>query len=100
MEKIDVEMQDIEFRHPLGDPVQHDDVVRQGIVNAVEPERAGHDRGELRLGARIAAGEQGHIMALGDQFFRQPRYHAFGAAIKARRNAFHQWRNLCNLHGA
>jgi len=67
---------------------------------AVEPERARHDRSEFRLGARIAAGEQGHVMALGNQFLGQPRYHAFGAAIKARRNAFHQWRNLCNFHGA
>src|ERR1019366_7393400 len=93
-----VEMQDVELRHPLGDPVEHDDVVGQRIVDAVEPECARHNGAQFRLGARIAAGEQGHLMALGHQLFRQPGYHPLGTAIEPRRHAFDQRRYLCNFH--
>ena len=95
-----MEVQDVESSARVAHLVEHQHVIRDGIVDArVEPQRAGHATGtQLRAGDRIAAGEQGHVVALAHQLFGQVGDDTFGSAIESRRHAFHQRRNLRDFH--
>lgn len=53
LEKIDVEMQHIEFVLPGRHLVQHAHIVRRAVMNAVEAQAAGHDGHQLGSSLRI-----------------------------------------------
>lgn len=82
MEQVGVEMQDIELRGPPTHCLQLHHLVRQRVVAIrIETKRlvtAGH---ELRSGSRVAAGEQGDVMTLTDQFFSQIGDDTLGATV-------------------
>ena len=73
LKQVDVEVQDVELIlagvHVLDELVVDGDPV--GLAR-VEADRLLAHRRELQARVRIAAGEQRHLMALGDQLFRQP----------------------------
>ena len=53
---------------------------------------------ELSAGLRVARGEQGDLVTLVDELFRQIRDYAFGAAIKLGRNTFDEGSDLSYFH--
>ena len=99
MQKIDVEVNNVELSGPLKDSVQHDEVMRYrtgGVgIEAQRPFKARH-----QLGGRdgVAAREQCNFVALAYQFFGEPGDDAFGASVLLGRNTFRKWRNLSNPH--
>ena len=58
----------------------------------------GQAASSVRTGFGVAAREQRHIVAEVDERIGQIGHHAFGAAIKFRRDCFVQRRNLCDSH--
>ncbi len=101
MQKIDMKMQDVEFASAPQHPVQHQHMVRDRVPHRrVQPESAWDARHKLRPRLRIARCEERHLMALRHQLLGQIGYDPFGAAIKARRAAFRQRRDLGNSHPA
>ncbi len=96
---IEMAMQKIEIGRRAKNPLEHHHVQRIGIAHrTVKPQRPGPDGFEPGRSHRIPAGEQRHLVAERDQFFRQPGHHALGAAIQLRRDSFGQRRNLCDMH--
>ena len=79
---VQVEVEDVELVGALVDLLQHVDDRRQRVadlrVEARRPRPHGH---EPRRGGRVAAGEQGHVVAQRDQFFREVGHHPLGAAV-------------------
>jgi hypothetical protein len=59
MELVDMEVHNVEMLGGVADPVQHQQVIGDGIVDVrVEPQRRGNTTDQLRTGYRIAAGER------------------------------------------
>ena len=55
---VDMEVQNVEILGGVADPVKHQHVIGNGIVDVrVEPKRGGDTPDQLRIGYRIAAGE-------------------------------------------
>src|SRR4029453_10690913 len=83
-----MEMYDIELRCLRGDAVEHDHMVDQGIEDRrIETQRLRADRFEPRGRFGIAAGEESHVMAAANQFFREVGNDALRSAVEARRTA-------------
>ena len=68
------------------------------VADPGQAQRLGNTRHEFggRLG--IAAGKQGHIMALTHEFLGQPGHHPLGAAVEFGGNSLGQGGNLCDPH--
>jgi hypothetical protein len=99
MKVISMEMYDIEPRRLRGDPIEHDHMVDQGIEDRrIETQGLRANRFEPRGRLGIAAGEESHVMAAANQFFREVGNHALRAAVEARRTGLMQRSNLRNSH--
>ena len=99
MQVIGMEMYDIELRCLRGDAIEHDHMVDQGIEDRrIETQRPRANRFEPRRRVGIAAGEEGHVMATANQFFREVRNHSLRSAIEAGRTGLMQRSNLRNSH--
>jgi|SRR6516164_4864380 len=65
--------------------MQYHQVVRESILTlGIKPQRPLASWSQPRLGLRISARKQRHLMPLTDQFFREIRHHTLSAAIKLR----------------
>ena len=97
---VSVEVQDVEIVGTFADPVQHQHIIRNWITHfRVEPQRRCRTTDKPRRGHRVAAREQGDVMAEADEFFREIGNDTLRAAIEPRRYALNKWRNLCDFHG-
>src|SRR5947199_9343793 len=75
-------MEDIEAGGILENPFEHADVVSKGIDAASQAERLRATGDQFRSRLRVAAGEQGYLVALSDQFLGQVGHHPFSAALQ------------------
>ena len=57
------------------------DEILQGVLEPQRPVTAGD---EVRRGARVAAGEEGDVVAAADEFLGEHRDDALGAAVERR----------------
>src|SRR6516165_6132845 len=63
--------------------MQYHQVVRESILTlGIKPQRPSASWSQPRLGLRISARKQRHLMPLADQFFRKIRHHPLSAAIE------------------
>ncbi len=70
MENVNVKVQHVELRGHAADFVEHNEMIRNGIRHGrVETESPFAADLKSSGGDRVAAGEEGHIMTLPDQFF-------------------------------
>ena len=82
VQQVDVEMQDVELVGAAAHLVEQDHMVRDRVLDMrVEPQ--GHFRDRHQLGRRdgIAAGEEGDVMPLMDQFLGDIGYDTLRPAI-------------------
>jgi hypothetical protein len=94
-------MQEVELVRALPDRFQHHDVVGQRVPHAVvQAERHLRAGNEIGAGDRVAAGEQGHVVPLRNQFFRQVGDDALGTTIEFRRHTLVERCNLGDPHVA
>ena len=97
--KIDVEVEDVEVGGGAADEFDH-----AGVRCVVDLEVAGEagggvaDGDELGGGAAVARGEEGDVMAHGDEGFGEPVDDAFGAAVPQGGDGFEERGDLRNTH--
>ena len=99
MEIVEVEVEQIKVGGVPKDLIEEDDVMHPRVLTErIEPQgvRAGGD--QTGLGHGIATGEQGHLMALTDEFLGEIGHHAFGAAIVLGWHPLIERGNLRNAH--
>src|SRR4026207_1200168 len=91
LQLVDVKMQIVEFGCLLHDLVEHHHVIRNGVMPfGIQPKRSVGARNEVCGGDRVAACEQGHIMTLSYEFFREVRDDPFSSAIQSWGHALDQ----------
>lgn len=96
---VEMEVQDIETAREPAHALEHGDVQRHRIAHrVVETQRTRPCRFELCRGARVAAGEQRHVMAEGHKLFREPGNDALGASVQFRWDGLGQRCNLRDSH--
>ena len=99
MENVNVKVQDVELRGHAADFVEHNEMIRNGISHGrVETQSPFAANVKSSGGDRVAAGEQGHVMALPNQFLGQVGNDSLSSPIQLGRTAFHQRRYLSDLH--
>jgi hypothetical protein len=99
MEIIDMEVKHVELGGARAYLVQHQHVIGDDIADcSIEPQRLRAARHEIGRRDGIAACEQRHFMALGDEVLGEIGDDAFRSPIEPRRDAFHQGRDLGDLH--
>ena len=99
MKVVDVEVQDVEIVGFLKNPAHHYHVVGQGIgYIRVESQSPFTRRDKPCLGLAVSRSEQGHVMTHPNQLLGQVGNHTFRAAIKLRRAALIERRDLGNTH--
>ena len=87
LELVDMEMDDVKFLGSFVHPAHHQHEIGNRIAHrAIEPQRHGNTGDEVGRSDRVAAGEQRHVMAEADEFFRKIRNDPLSAAIKPRGN--------------
>ena len=70
LQKVDVKVNDIEFMGALADLLQHDHVVREGVLHlGVQPKSHAGAGYEFSSRLRIATGEKRDLVALLHEFF-------------------------------
>src|SRR5579871_6437681 len=96
---VEMEMQEVESAGLAAYLLEHRDVQCVGIADrAVESQRAGPARLQLRRGSRVTACKQRDVVTERDQLFDQPVHDPFGSAIKFRWNRLGQWSDLRDAH--
>jgi hypothetical protein len=96
---IDVIMDDVEVVGVFIDVREHWELEeRSEVLLARQAQRLRTGRMQFGAGHRIASGEQGHIVTAAHKLLSDVRDDALGAAIKLRRYAFVQGRNLGDAH--
>jgi hypothetical protein len=71
LQKIDVEVNDVELVGALTDPLKHQHVMREGVVKMrIQSQADIGARDEFSLRFRVAASEKRNIVSLLHQFFR------------------------------
>src|SRR5690606_28162610 len=101
MEVVAVEVHDVELADALTQMFQLQDRIGQHVFHGrIQPKGLRNRGDELGGGLRVAAREQGNLVALADQLFGQIRYDAFGPAVQPGWNAFDEGCDLRNLHRA
>ncbi len=96
---VDVEMQDVEILRIAADPVEHEHVVGDRVVDiGVETQRHRRAADQVGGGDRVPAGKQRHLVALPHQLIREVGYNSLGSAIKPRWHALDERTNLRNFH--
>src|SRR2546423_4936616 len=99
MQLVDVEMQNVELIGLVIDPVEHEHVIGDRIVDVgIQPQRRWNTTYELCGCDRISTCKQRHIMPQTDQFVSEVGYDAFGTAIQPWWHALDERRNLRNFH--
>src|SRR5437868_1787571 len=94
-----MEMQDIEILRITADPVEHEHVVGDRIVDiGVEPQCHRRATDQVGGGDRVPAGKQRHLVTLSHQFIREVGYNSLGSAIKSWWHALDERTNLRNFH--
>ena len=100
MQHVHMEMDDVEFRRPFVQLVQHAQVRREVRLELarIEPDRpvSADDQIRARLGFR--AGEQGDLVAELDKGIGKIGHDALGPAIETRRHRFVEGSDLRNPH--
>ena len=92
-------MQDVEILRIAADPVEHEHVVGNRVVDiGVETQRHRRATDQVGGGDRVPAGKQRHLVALPDQLIREVGYNSLGSAIKPRWHALDERTNLRNFH--
>ena len=82
VELVGVEMQYIEILRELPHAVKHEHVIRNRILNSgIKTQGLWHAGDKVGCSDRIAACEQRHFMPQGDEFLREIRDDALGAAV-------------------
>ena len=99
MKLVNVEMQNVEFSREHAYPVEHQHVIRDRVAD-IEVEAQCHGRAahELGSGDGVCTREQGHLVTRSDQFIREIGNNSLGPAIKPRRHALHERRDMRNFH--
>ena len=96
---VDVEMENIELVGALPHPIEHKHVIGNGVAHVrVEPQRHGGARNEAGARYRVAACKQRHVVTEPDQLVGQIGHDPLRAAVKTRRHALHERRDLRNFH--
>ena len=99
VQNIDVKVQNIEPVGHAANPVEHHDVMSDGLPDVgIKPQGGPASGLQAGGGQRVPAGEQCHVVPLPDQFLGQIGHDPFGPAIKPRRTTFEQRSNLRYLH--
>ena len=99
MELVDVEVDDVEVAGLPAHLVEHQHVIGDGIADGgIEAQGLRAARNEPGRGDGVAAGKQRDVVALLDERLGQVGDDALRSAVEARRHAFHQGRDLCDLH--
>ena len=100
MQQINVEMDHIELRQPPTDLAELKQMGRQVAPKriGVEPDRLIAHRHQRRLGRRIRASKERHIMAKIDQRVAQKGDDALRSPIKPRRHRLIERGDLCDFH--
>src|SRR5271165_2047555 len=99
MKVVGVKVDDVECVCGARNTIERYEMIRERILALrVEPQRAFARSLQSPQRLRIATGEQGHLMPLTNEFFRQIRNHPLGAPIELWRTALVQRRNLRNPH--
>jgi hypothetical protein len=99
MKIVDMEMQDVELIRPSSHLIERDHIVGERVEDArIEAERLPAASDELGRCNRIAAREQGHLVALPDKLIAEIGDDTFGAAVEPGRHALDQGRNLRDSH--
>jgi hypothetical protein len=99
VQHVDMKMQYVEFGCESAHLVEHHDVLRDWVLDSwVEPEGDFARRLEPRGRAGIAAREQGDLMPLPHEFFGEIGDYPLRPTIEARRAAFGEGGDLCDLH--
>jgi hypothetical protein len=98
--EVDVEVQDVELVGLAADELDH-----AGVGGVVDLEVA-HEAGggvaggdEFGRGAAVAGGEEGDVVAEGDERFGKPMDDALGAAVAQRRDGLEERGDLRDAHG-
>src|SRR5437763_9818606 len=92
-------MNDVEISFPAPDPIEHHQVIDKRILDPlIAPERHFTARLQGCSGARIAAGEQCHLVPLPDQLFGQVGDDTLATTIEPRRTTFVQRGDLRDSH--
>src|SRR4029450_9793453 len=100
MKLVDMEVEDVELPRHTAQLVQHDHAVRNWIpYRGIEAQGLFATGHETCRSNGVGAGEQCNVMALRHEFLGQIGDNALSAAVKPRRHAFDQRRNLGNPHG-
>src|SRR5271170_2244772 len=95
MKQIDVKMKNVELVRALPNLINHQHEVWNGVAHGrIEAKRMSATGGQLSAGDRIAARKERHVVAEPDKFFGQVGNDPLGAAIKTRRNALNEGRDL------
>ena len=99
MEIVDVEVNDVEAVRRREHLLHHQDVVRE-LVDAtlVQPQRTPAGRNQAGAGHRVAAREQGDVVALPDQFPGQVGDDPLGAPVEPGRHTLKERGDLRNSH--
>ena len=99
MKLVDVEVKNVKFLGVFPHAVEHQHVIRNRVTNiVVETQRHGYARHQMGAGNGVPAGEQRHFVAQSDQLIGEIRDDSLASAIKPRRHALHERRDLRNFH--
>jgi hypothetical protein len=99
MELVDVEMDNVEFINQFSNLIQHNQVIRDYILNGCrESERCSCTSYELCRSRRVAACKQGNIMTRADELFGEIRDNPLCPSIIGGRHAFNGGSDLCDPH--
>ena len=98
---IDMAMDEVEVREPIGHGAEMRDVGAELIVDAVVESKAARLSGhEPRRRARITRCEQRDVMTSPHELFGEPRDDALGTSVELRRDALEQRGDLSDPHDA
>src|SRR5262249_35649325 len=99
MKLVDVEVQNVELFGVLPHPVEHQHVIGNRVTNIViETQRHGYARHQMGAGNGVPAREKRHLVAKSDQFVGEIGDDSLAAAVKSRRHALHERRDLRDFH--
>ena len=99
LKQIDVEVENVEFAGSLPHLFQHHHVIGDRIPGVwIQAQRLFGAFYEFRVGYRIAACEQRHLVPLPNEFFGQIGDNPLGAAVQFGRNTLEQRGNLRDSH--
>ena len=99
MERVDMEMQDVEAARDSADLVEHDHVMRNIILDrGIQTYRFCRAGNQVGGSDGIATREKGHFVAFSHERFAKMGDYALCSPVKPRGHTFHQGRNLSDLH--